>query len=62
MPWSALNHLNRPEETRQMVERLLHEQPAFTCAFAEKKLFYIKRPEQLSLYINGLKQAGVPAK
>ena len=57
----ALNYLDRPEETRQMVERLRQEQPAFTCAFAKRKLFYLKRPEQLALYIDGLRQAGVSA-
>jgi len=56
----ALNYLDRPEETRRMVERLLAEQPAFTRAFAERKLFYLKRPEQLALYLDGLVQAGVP--
>jgi tetratricopeptide (TPR) repeat protein len=56
----ALNYLDRPKETRRMVERLLAEQPIFTRAFAEKKLFYLKRPEQLALYLDGLDQAGVP--
>ena len=57
----ALNYLDRPKETGRMVERLLAEQPAFTRAFAEKKLFYLKRPEQRALYLDGLDQAGVPA-
>ncbi len=56
----ALNYLDRPKETRQMVERLLAKQPTFTRAFAERKLFYLKRPEQLALYLDGLDQAGVP--
>jgi hypothetical protein len=44
-----------------MVRQLLAEQPAFSRAFAEKKLFYLKRPEQLKLYLDGLDKAGVPA-
>jgi len=44
-----------------MVERLLAEEPAFSRTFAEKKLFYLKRPEQLTLYLGGLDKAGVPA-
>jgi hypothetical protein len=28
--------------------------------FARKKLFYLKRPEQVRLYLDGLKEAGVP--
>ena len=42
------------------VARLLIEKPNFSRAFAEKKLFYIKRPEQLALYLDGLRKAGVP--
>ncbi|MCH8952140.1 MAG: tetratricopeptide repeat protein [Proteobacteria bacterium] len=57
----ALAYLDRPDEARRMVERLLAEQPAFSRAFAEKKLFYLKRPEQLKLYLGGLDKAGVPA-
>jgi len=57
----ALAYLDRPDEARRMVERLLAEQPAFSRAFAEKKLFYLKRPEQLKLYLDGLDKAGVPA-
>jgi hypothetical protein len=28
--------------------------------FARKKLFYLKRPEQVRPYLDGLKRAGVP--
>jgi hypothetical protein len=27
---------------------------------AQRKLFYIKRPEQLALYLDGLRKAGLP--
>jgi TolB-like protein/Tfp pilus assembly protein PilF len=57
----ALAYLDRPDAARRMVERLLAEQPAFSRVFAEKKLFYLKRPEQLQLYLDGLDKAGVPA-
>ncbi len=57
----ALAYLDQPNEARQMVERLLAMQPAFTRTFAEKKLFYLERPEQLALYLDGLDKAGVPA-
>ncbi len=56
----ALAHLDRPEEASQTTARLIAENPDFSCAFAEKKLFYIKRPEQLALYMDGLRKAGVP--
>ena len=57
----ALAYLDRLGEARRTVERLLAEQPAFSRVFAEKKLFYLKRPEQLKLYLEGLDKAGVPA-
>ena len=53
-------HLDRPEEAQRAVTRLLAENSDFTYKFAEKKLFYIKRPEQLALYLDGLRKAGVP--
>ena len=55
----ALAHLERPEEASQAAARLIAENPDFSCVFAEKKLFYIKRPEQLALYMEGLRKAGV---
>ncbi|MGI9355070.1 MAG: tetratricopeptide repeat protein, partial [Rhizobiaceae bacterium] len=57
----ALAYLNKLEEAQRMVERLLAERPEFTRAFAKKKLFYLKRPEQLQLYLEGLGKAGVSA-
>ncbi|MGH6932937.1 MAG: tetratricopeptide repeat protein, partial [Dongiaceae bacterium] len=57
----ALAYLERPKEGRRMAERLLAEHPKFTRAFAARKLFYLKRPEQLRLYLEGLDKAGVPA-
>lgn len=56
----ALAHLDRPQEAKRAVARLLAEKPNFSYAFAEKKLFYIKQPEQLALYLDGLRKAGVP--
>ena len=57
----ALAFLDRLDEARRSVEKLLAENPAFTTAFAKRKLFYLKRPEQLKLYLDGLAMAGVPA-
>ncbi len=55
----ALAHMDRPDEARRMVKQLRSEHPPFTCDFARKKLFYLKRPEQLALYLEGLEKAGV---
>lgn len=56
----ALAHLDRRDEAVRSVEKLLAEKPGFTAAFAKRKLFYLKRPEQMELYLDGLRIAGVP--
>ncbi len=56
----ALAHLGRDVEAKQAVQRLLQQNPSFSLAFAREKLFYLKLPEQIELYIDGLRKAGVP--
>ena len=56
----ALAYLDREDEARRSVADLLAEKPGFTTAFAKRKLFYLKRPEQLKLYLDGLRMAGAP--
>jgi tetratricopeptide (TPR) repeat protein len=56
----ALAHLGRHDEAERIVAKLLAEKPDFSCLFAERKLFYIKRPEQRALYLDGLRKAGLP--
>ena len=58
---SALGHLERPEELRVATRELLQRKPDFSCSFARKRLFYIKSPNQLELYVEGLRRAGMPA-
>ncbi|MDH3738232.1 MAG: tetratricopeptide repeat protein, partial [Alphaproteobacteria bacterium] len=53
-------HLDQSHDAARVVAQLLAEKPDFSCAFAQKKLFYIKRPEQMTLYLEGLRKAGVP--
>jgi TolB-like protein/Tfp pilus assembly protein PilF len=55
----ALAYLGRDREAKQAVKRLLNQNPNFSIAFAREKLFYLKMPEQIELYLNGLKMAGV---
>lgn len=55
----ALAYLGRHDEARVCTARLLAENPAFTRAFAERKLFYLKQPTQLQMYLAGLSLAGV---
>jgi TolB-like protein/Tfp pilus assembly protein PilF len=56
----ALALLDKTAEASDAAAQLLARKTGFSCAFAEKKLFYIKRPEQLALYLDGLRKAGVP--
>jgi adenylate cyclase len=56
----ALAHLGRDAEAAAAVKQLLRECPSFSLEFAREKLFYLKRPEQLELYLDGLTRAGVP--
>ncbi|MPZ37183.1 MAG: tetratricopeptide repeat protein [Rhizobiales bacterium] len=57
---SALGHLEYAEDLRVAIGELLQRKPDFTCRFARKRLFYVKNPEQLELYIEGLRRAGIP--
>jgi hypothetical protein len=57
----ALTKLGRRDEADATVRALLHQCPEFSLDFARRKLFYLKRPEQLELYLGGLAEAGVPA-
>ena len=56
----ALAHLGRREECARAVVSLLDQCPQFSVDYARRKLFYLKRPEQLACYIDGLVEAGVP--
>lgn len=57
---SALGHLERPDERATGVADLLQRKPDFSCSFARKRLFYLKDPDQLALYLEGLRRAGIP--
>lgn len=58
---AALALSGRQGEAEQAVAGLLREQPGFSLDFAKDRLFYIRRPEQLAHYLEGLRKAGVPA-
>jgi TolB-like protein/DNA-binding winged helix-turn-helix (wHTH) protein len=57
---SALGHLQRLEKLRVALDELLQRKPDFSCSFAKRRLFYVKNPDQLHLYIEGLRSAGIP--
>lgn len=55
----ALAQLGRLDEARATAATLVAMQPGFTVDFARRRLFYLKRPEQLEGYLGGLAAAGV---
>jgi len=57
---SALGQLERPQERAAAVNDLLQRKPDFSCGFARKRLFYLKDRDQLDLYLEGLRRAGIP--
>ena len=57
---AAFGHLGRSDEAHAATAELLRQQPKFSRSLAEKKLYFIKRPEQLRLYLDGLRKAGLP--
>jgi len=56
----ALAYLGRTQEAEHTAKRLLQQNHQFSVAFAKEKLFYLKMPEQIELYLKGLQMAGVP--
>lgn len=57
---SALGHMDDAEQARLALADLRRIKPGFTVRFARERLFYLKRDEQLALYLDGLRKAGVP--
>ncbi len=57
---AALGQLGRAEDCAAAVAALLNIQPGFSRRYAQAKLFYIKSPEQMALYLDGLGKAGLP--
>ena len=57
---AALGHLQQTDELEATLAELRQIKPDFTCKFAQRRLFYVKNPSQIALYIEGLRQAGVP--
>ena len=58
---AALGHLAEDDECKSALEALLAKRPGFGRRMARQRLFYIKDTDQLALYDEGLKKAGVPS-
>ena len=56
---AALGHLQRDSELAGALADLRHRKPTFSCSFARERLFYIKNPEHLERYLEGLRKAGL---
>jgi tetratricopeptide (TPR) repeat protein len=56
---AALGHLQRDSEFPGALAELRRRSPNFCRSFARRRLFYIKNPEHLERYLEGLRKAGV---
>lgn len=56
---AALGHLGDRRQTADAVEALLRACPGFSRGFAEQRLFYVKKPDQLAIFLEGLHRAGI---
>lgn len=56
----ALTCLGKMDEAARNVSKLLQQNPGFCLSFAKEKLFYLKKADQIDLYIDSLKKAGIP--
>jgi len=57
---SALGHGGDKSQIETALADLRRVKPGFSVQFARQRLFYLKRAEQLDLYLDGLRKAGVP--
>lgn len=56
----ALAYLDRGDEARRCIEAIKREVPRFSQRYAKERMFYLKRTDQIELYLQGLEKAGVP--
>jgi TolB-like protein len=57
---AALGYLDRREDLRHALDELLQRKPGFTSRFARERLFYVRNPAHLDIYVEGLHRAGLP--
>jgi TolB-like protein/class 3 adenylate cyclase/Tfp pilus assembly protein PilF len=57
---AALGHLGDAAQAEGAVKELIQAKPEFSIEFARKHLFYVKRPDQIETYMEGLRRAGIP--
>lgn len=59
---AALGYLQRADELKTALAELRRIKPDFSCKLARKRLFYLDNPDQVEIYIGGLRRAGVSAR
>jgi len=57
----AFAYLGQIDEAKRIAKQLKNELPDFSLDFVRKKFFYLKRQEQIDLYLKGLSLGGVEA-
>ncbi len=57
---AALGYLQRAGDLEVALADLRKIKPDFTCGFARRRLFYVKDPQHIATYVEGLRRAGVP--
>ena len=57
---AALGHIGAGEEIASAREQLLERKPDFNCGWTRERLFYVLDADQLDIYVDGLRRAGVP--
>ena len=57
---SWLSHSGDLTDARACVRPLLRARPGFSREFARSRLFFVRVPEHLELFLEGLRRAGVP--
>jgi tetratricopeptide (TPR) repeat protein len=56
---SALGHLQQVEALETAKAELLQRKPDISCGWARRRLFFIKNPAHLVVYVEGLLKAGI---
>lgn len=56
---SALGHMGEASRAAEAVNALKVRRPGIDCAFVRERLFYLRDPAQVEVYIDGLQKAGL---
>jgi len=56
---AAMGYLQRAAELPRALDELQQRKQGFSCSLARKRLFYVKDPNHLMRYLEGLRRAGV---